>query len=316
MNVYRITVRGRQRAAWWVQAHSLTSIAYLASNPAPGKELEQAAALKPLEEFRPLLSAGPRLLTFRSRDPDNLGPLLFTLSGNQDAYLIDNLPLWIHQLERDETVPDHLASLSWVLASQAFCGGTSAQILVSTLYKSTQYYKRQYDALRRELEELWQNLHLVELKLQGEKMEILRDEVMRQQRMSFDYRSSLLKMDITRMLLNEARDAYSSTIISLHARIDALLDEKLYLTNRISTLEKRIEWQKLKERLAVAEQRLDDSIQLKRERRACEMDFIIRRETRAEYFRRWKARIASKRWPLSVPCDNLTMAQANSDQDG
>jgi hypothetical protein len=75
-------------------------------------------------------------------------------------------------------------------------------------------------------------------------------------------------------------------IIGFHSRNEALLDEKLHLTNRIRTLEDRLEWQKLKEHIAVAEQRLNDLIQLKRERRACEMDFIIRRETRAAYFRR------------------------------
>jgi len=155
-NIYEVTKRGRERAAYWLESHNLLSLAYLASNRGEGSALASAIARKAVSEL-PLDSGDLGLLTFRSRDRNSLGFLLAALSGRY-SYVFSlgrqEMDLWwsIRGLRAEGIVPSHIGTAAFMAAARIFFGSSVEQILIAILYKSSSFFKNQLEISKNQLE--------------------------------------------------------------------------------------------------------------------------------------------------------------------
>ena len=149
-NLYQVTKRGRERAEWELRSHNLASIAFLAC---PAENIGFASAVR----LHALSTASDGLLTFRSRQRNSLGLLLWALS-RKSAYAFSfsgefaDLWWWVKLLKAEGVVPGNLAPAGWLLSAQKFFGLTKEQILIATLYHAARVHKRRVEMLQENLE--------------------------------------------------------------------------------------------------------------------------------------------------------------------
>ncbi len=146
MNLYSVTLRGRERAAWWKQSNSMMGFHYLANGVGDSRESCDSVGTK----FIASKFSMPEAWRFRCRDPNATSALLTCLDmRNLPTSLFANTPLAAPAaamaLKTRGILPDSVVKDLPVFLATAKgnyrC--SDMQILIALLYRSAAYWRNE-----------------------------------------------------------------------------------------------------------------------------------------------------------------------------